>query len=139
MKCMEVTAQHVEDIPRGNLQVPRSEFVALWRVTEHLTVTNPADWYVAGVAMTCRWLACAAVPSVLGGWKLAWAPVTQRTGLAHEELIASELVAAEMSALRNPGGVEGRPGWLEGIVATLQWVWAGSPAPPLELPSTSVS
>src|SRR3954454_12277423 len=108
MKCMEVTTQHVENVPRSNLRVPRSEFVTLWRVTEqHLTVARPSDWYVAGVAMTCRWLACAAVPSVLGGWKLAWAPVTHRRGLAHEELIASELLAAEMFALRNPGGVEG--------------------------------
>jgi len=138
MKCMEVTAQNVEDIPRGNLCLPRTEFVVLWRVTEHLMVKSPADWYVAGVAMTCRWLACAAVPSVLGGWKLAWAPVTQRTGSAHEELIASELLAAETAALRNPAGVEGRPGWLEGIVATLQWAWAGSPVPPLEIPSTNV-
>jgi len=137
MNCMEVTARHIEDIPRGNLRVPRSEFVALWRVTEHLTVANPASWYVVGVAMTCRWLACAAIPSVHGGWKLAWAPVTQRTGLAHEELIASELLAAEMQVLRNPHGIEGRPGWLEGILATLQWAWAGSPAP-LELPSTNV-
>ena len=138
MKCMEVTARHVEDIPRGNLRVPRGDFGAIWRVTEHLTVANPADWYVVGVAMTCRWVACAAVPSILGGWELAWAPLTQRVGLAHEELIASELLAAEASALRNPRGVEGRPGWLEGTVATLQWAWAVSPAPPLELPSTNV-
>lgn len=137
MKGMEVTTQHVEGIPGGNLRVRRSEFVALWRVVEHLGTASPADWYVAGVVMTCRWLACAAVPSVLGGWELAWAPVTQRTGLAHEELIASELLAAEVAALRNPGGVAGRPGWLEGIVATLQWAWAGS-ATPLELPSANV-
>src|SRR3712207_9039269 len=78
MRCMEVTARHVEDIPRGNLRVQQAEFVALWRVTEHLMEANRGDWYVTGVAMTCRWLACAAVPSVLGGWELAWAPVTQR-------------------------------------------------------------
>jgi hypothetical protein len=34
---MEVTARHVENIPRGNLRVRLSEFVALWRVAEHLT------------------------------------------------------------------------------------------------------
>lgn len=135
---MEVTARHIEDIPRGNLRVPRTEFAALWRVTEHLLVVNPADWYVAGVAMTCRWLACAAVPSVLGGWELAWAPVTQRAALAHEELITSELLAAERAAIRSSRGIEGRPGWLEGIVATLQWAWGGSSVPPLKLPSTNV-
>lgn len=46
MKCMEVTARTVEEIPRGNLRVPRTEFVVLWRVTEYLTVANPSDWDV---------------------------------------------------------------------------------------------
>jgi hypothetical protein len=102
---MEVTARHVEEIPRGNLRVPRGEFVALWRVTEHLMVANRGDWYVAGVAMTCRWLACAAVPSVLGGWELAWAPVTQRAALAHEEVIA----AAKLSLTEQPAPPSTRP------------------------------
>ena len=138
MECMEVTARQVEDIPQGNLRVPRADFVALWRLTDHLMVTRRGDWYVVGVAMTCRWLACTAVPSVLGGWELAWAPVTERSALAHEELIASELLAAERAAIRNPRGIEGRPGWLEGVVATLEWAWGGSPVPPLELPLTNV-
>jgi len=137
IRCMEVTARAVEAIPCGNLHVSRDEFVALWRLVEHLGETYPADWYVAGVAMTCQWLACAAVPSILGGWELAWAPVTERSGLAHEEAIEAELFAAELPQLRNPGGIPGRPGWLEGIVATLQWAWAGSSAPPLDMPSTN--
>jgi hypothetical protein len=134
---MEVTAQAIENIPRGNLHVSRGEFVALWRLVEHLGEAYPADWYVAGVAMTCRWLACAAVPSILGGWELAWAPVTERSGLAHEETIEAELFAAELRKLRNPGGIQGRPGWLEGIVVTLQWAWAGSSVAPLDMPSTN--
>ncbi len=137
MKCMEVTARAVEGIPRGNLHVSRDEFVALWRLVEHLGEANPADWYVAGVAATCRWLARAAVPSILGGWQLAWAPVTERSGLAHEETIQAELLAAELQLLRHPGGIEGQPGWLEGIVATLQWAWAGSSAAPLDVPSAN--
>ena len=137
MKCMEVTARHVDSIPRGNLRVPQSEFIALWRVTEHLTVANPADWYVGGVAAACRWLACAAVRSIVGGWEPARSPVTRRASLAHEELIAAELVAAEVAAVRHPGGLEGRRGWLEGILTTLQWAWAGSTKVPLEMPSTS--
>ena len=137
MKCMEVTARAIEDIPHGNLHVSRDEFVALWRLVEHVGEARPADWYVAGVAMTCRWLACAAVPSILGGWELAWAPVTGRSGLAHEELIEAERLAAELEVIRHPGGIEGRPGWLEGIVATLQWAWAGSSLAPLEVPSTN--
>jgi hypothetical protein len=115
---MEVTARAVEGIPRGNLHVSRIEFVALWRLVEHLGEANPADWYVAGVRATCRWLACAAVPSILGGWQLAWAPVTRHSRLAHEELIEAERLAAEVQLLRHPGGIDGRPGWLEGIVAT---------------------
>jgi hypothetical protein len=46
------------------------------------------------------------------------------------------LFAAEMQALRKPGGIEGRPAWLEGIVATLQWAWAGSVVP-LDMPSAN--
>ena len=134
---MEVTARVVEDIPDGNLHVSRDDCVALWRLVEHVGEASPADWYVAGVAATCRWLACAAVPSILGGWELARAPATRRLRLAHEELIEAELFAAEMQALRNPGGIEGRPGWLEGIVATLQWAWAGSSVAPLEVRRTS--
>ena len=134
---MEVTARAVEAIPPGNLNVSRDEFVALWRLVEHLGETYPADWYVAGVAATCRWLACAAVPSILGGWQLAWAPVTERPGLAHEETIEAELLAAELHLLRNSGGIQGRPGWLEGIVATLQWAWASSSAAPLDMPTTN--
>ena len=137
MKCVELTARLVEDIPRGNLRVPRTEFVLLWRLAEHLTESSGTDWYVAGVAMTCRWLACASVPSIVGGWELAWAPVTERSGLAHEESIAAELMAAEIQAIRSPSGIEGRPGWLEGILTTLRWAWGGSAKAPLEMPSTS--
>ena len=137
MKYMEVTSRLVNGIPRGNMRVPPSEFVALWRLVEHLGVANPADWYVTGVAATCRWLACAAVPSILGGWEPARAPVTRRTSRAHEELIAAELMAAEVAAIRHPGGIEGRPGWLEGILTTLRWAWTGSTKVPLAMPSTS--
>jgi hypothetical protein len=134
---MEVTARAVEAIPRGNLHVSRDEFVALWRLVEHVGEANPADWYVAGVAATCRWLARTAVRSILGGWELARAPITGRTNLAHEELIEAELFAAELQTLRNPGGIQGRPGWLEGIVATLQWAWAGSSVAPLDVQSSN--
>ena len=137
MRCMEVTGRLVEDVPRGNLRVPRAEFVRLWRLAEHLAESSQADWCVAGIAATCRWLACAAVPSVHGGWKPARAPITRRSNMAHEELIAAELIAAEVAAVRNPGGIEGRPGWLEGILMTLRWAWAGSTKAPLEMPSSS--
>jgi hypothetical protein len=78
---MEVTARAVEDIPRANLHVSRDDFVALWRLVEQVGEARPADWYVAGVAATCRWLARAAVPSILGGWELARAPATRRSSM----------------------------------------------------------
>ena len=131
---MEVTAGAVEEIPRGNIRVARDAFVALWRLAEHLGEVRPADWYVAGVVATCRWLACAAAPSVLGRIEPVRAPVTRHSSLAHEELIEAERIAAEVQALRNPSGLVGRPGWLEGMVATLQWAWAGSSAEPLDVP-----
>jgi hypothetical protein len=134
---MEVTAAAVDQIPRRNLRVSRDAFVALWRLAEHLGEVRPGDWYVAGVAATCEWLAGSAVPSILGGWELARAPLTRRARVAHEELIAAELMAAEVAAIGNPGGLEGRPGWLEGILATLRWAWSGSTEAPLEVPSTS--
>ena len=137
IKYIEVTARAVEGIPRGSLHVSRDAFVGMWRLVDHLGEARPSDWYVAGVAATCRWLARAAVPSILGGWELARAPITRRSNLAHEELIEAELFAAEVQALRNLGGIEGRPGWLEGIVATLQWAWAGSSVAPLDVPSTN--
>jgi hypothetical protein len=100
IECMEMTARAVEGIPRGNLHVSRDEFVARWRLVEHLGEADPADRYVAGVAATCRWLARAAVPSIPGGWQLARAPATRRSNLAHEELIEAELLAAELQLLR---------------------------------------
>ena len=132
-----MTGPLIDGIPRGNLRVPRQQFVAVWRVVEHLGAANPADWYLAGVAATCEWLACSSGPSILGGWELARAPRTRRARAAHEELIAAELMAAEVAAMRYPGGLEGRPGWLEGILATLQWAWSGSTRAPLDVPSTS--
>jgi hypothetical protein len=139
MACMEVTAQLVGSIPRGNIRVPPTEFVLLWRLAEHLAESGRADWYVGGVAATCRWLACAAVPSILGGWEPAWAPITRRSGMAHEESIAAELMAAEVAAIRNSGGIKGRPGWLEGTLTTVRWAWGGSTKAPLEMPSTDTA
>jgi len=137
MECMEVTDRLVDGIPRDNIRVPRHQFVAQWRLVEHLGAANPDDWYLVGVAATCRWLASAAVPSIVGGWEPARAPVTRRARRAHEELIAAELMAAEVAALKHPSGIVGRPGWLEGILVTLRWAWTGSAKVPLEMPSTS--
>ena len=75
-----------------------------------LREAHPADWYVS----PCRRRRRVQVASLRGGavhpWQLARAPVTRRSNLAHEELIQAELLAAEVKSIRNPGGIEGRPG-----------------------------
>jgi hypothetical protein len=73
------------------------------------------------------------ISALSGSPQLARAPLSLRSARAHEELIESETVAAERQAVRHPNGIEGEPGWLEAIVATLNWVWRGSGVPPLQV------
>ena len=130
---VELTATDVERIPRGNLRVPRDEFVAVWQLAERMA---HGDWYAVGVATTCRWIACASVPSIIpahhGRLEPARAPLTGTRSRAHEELIEREATSAELRLARAPDGIEGRPGWLEAIAATLDWAWRGSDRPPLD-------
>jgi hypothetical protein len=138
---VELTARVVDEIPRGNLRVPRSEFVAVWADAERLCEERRrggpgGGWYAAGVAHTCRWIAGASVVfNYPHGPKTrpAAAPITHTTARAHEELIEAETLTAERAAIRNPNGIPGEPGWLEAVVATLTWVWRGSGMPPLEV------
>lgn len=139
---VELTARVIDEIPRGNLRVPRSEFVAVWAEAERLCKdqrrrrSSGDAWYAVGVANTCRWIAGAYVVfNYPHGPKArpASAPITHSTARAHEELIEAELLAVERVAIRHPDGIDGRPGWLEAVEATLKWVWRGSGAPPLEI------
>jgi hypothetical protein len=139
---VEVTARVIDEIPRGNLLVPRSEFVAVWSEAERLCEeqrrrgSSGDAWYAVGVAHTCRWLASATVVfNYPHGPRAepATSPITHRAARAHEELIEAELLAAELKAIRHPNGIDGRPGWLEAVEATLKWVWRGSGMPPLEV------
>jgi len=128
---VDVTAREIEAIPRENLRVPRGEFVAVWREAELLD-----GWYAAAVAITCRWLAGASVVfNYPHGPRAepAYAPATRTRRRAHEELIEAECLAADRLAIRHPAWLDGRPGWVEGVVATLHWVWRGSGAPPLDI------
>ncbi|MGH3481021.1 MAG: hypothetical protein ACRDQD_29880 [Nocardioidaceae bacterium] len=130
---MELTATDIERIPPGNLRVPRDEFVAVWTLAEELA---HHDLYAVGVVKTCRWVACAMVPGLpaLGGrLEPARAPVTWDTARAHEELIELEAAAADRKLARHPHGLMGKPGFLEAIVATLEWVWRGSGRVPLDI------
>jgi hypothetical protein len=129
---MELTANDVAQIPPGTLRVPRDQFVALWTAAEHrLETVN--DWYAAGVAMTCRWIAGVTVPREDGSAFLAYAPVTKRRACAYEELIQAECVEAEALAIRRPGWVARRDGWIDAVVGTLNWAWMRTAPPPLPL------
>lgn len=134
---MDVTDADVAGIPPRNLRVPREEFVEVWRTAVRLdaehSLRGVQDWYAGAIATTCRWLAAAPVRPGRGPWGLASAPVTKRsTSRAYEELIQEELLAAERLDMQSPrpAWLVARPGWSEGIVATLRWAWARTgPAP----------
>jgi hypothetical protein len=134
---MEITGRQIEGIPPGNLRVPRGDFVAVWsaaeRSMEELERQGKGDWYLAGVVVTCRWIATAVAPSIQNRMERPWAPVSHRSAAAHEELIEAEYQAAERYWVTRPGGWPGRPGWLEAVQATLAWAWRGSDRPPLRI------
>jgi hypothetical protein len=129
---VEVTEADVARIPRANLRVPQAEFVAVWAAAEQQCA---ADWYAAGVVVTCRWLATATVRPATGRPYVAYAPVTGRTAYAYEELIEAEYLAAERLDLRRPRPrwLAERPGWVEGIGATLRWAWRHNGPAPIDI------
>jgi len=135
---MELTARDFERIPRENLRVPVREFARLWSTAERrgdaLAAEGRSDWYLAGVQVTCRWLACAFVTFNYSTGPVrsrAHAPITGSTRKAYEELIALESQAADRAVAR--GGLPGRPGLAEGAMATLAWAWRQSGVPPIEV------
>jgi hypothetical protein len=65
----------------------------------------------------------AVVRPASGPWRLTRPPVSRRDESAYEELIEAEYLAAELLDVRRPNLVESRPGWCEGIRATLRWAW----------------
>ena len=133
-----MTAADVARVPAGNLRVPRDEFGAVWAAAEahqeEQARRRVADWYGAGVVMTCRWVAGATVRPYSGPWGPAAAPVTGRLNQAYEELIEAEYLAAERLAMRRPvpDWLAARPGWIEAVLATLDWAWRGWRRSPLE-------
>jgi hypothetical protein len=97
---MELMAR---DIERGNLRVPLVDFARVWVAAERradaLEAAGQGDWYLTGVQVTCRWLACSTVVFDYPHGpvrQLAHAPITRTQRLAHEELIAAETLAAEV-------------------------------------------
>ena len=132
----------IEQVPRGNLRVRRADFAAVWIEAERMCDDSgrpPDDFYFAGVVRTCRWLACAIVPSLQGGQEPARAPITWTSAAAHEESIENETEAAERKLARHPNGLKGQPGWLEAIHATLSWTWRGIDSPPVHVSQADAS
>lgn len=99
---VEVSAADVERVPAENLRVSRAEVAAVWRAAEQLGGERPADWYIAGVVMTCEWLARATVRPASGQWYVARSPVTERQVYAMPETIEAEYLATAKLAMRQP-------------------------------------
>ncbi|WP_281689925.1 hypothetical protein [Pseudonocardia thermophila] len=134
---MEVTAERVARIPLGNLRVPRAAFAAVWTVAEQRNAAgDQVDWYAGGVGATCRWLAVAVMEGQPGGRALPPAPATRHRTPAYEELIEAEYIAAEQLGRHRPELVVDRPGWCEGIQATLRWTWRGEGPAPFDVQPT---
>jgi hypothetical protein len=77
-------------------------------------------------------LAAAVVRPKVGRSFVARSPVTRVTVVsAYEELIEAEYLAAEQLDVRCPDLLVDRPGWCEGVRATLRWAWRRSGPPPL--------
>ena len=137
---VRVTQADIARIPASNVRVPRAEFAALWAAAEQRCDEQGArgvtDWYAAGVAATCEWLASAVFRPASGPRQDACSPATGRSARAYEELIEAECVAAERLLLRRPPprSLLRRPGWIEGIDATLRWAWRCAGPPPLDVP-----
>ena len=143
LERVEVTEHDIARIPVRNLRVPRDEFVALWieaqRLSRERADQGVTDWYVGGVASTCKWLAGAIVRTSTGRRYPAYSPATGKTATAYEELIEAEYLAAELLDVRQPELAASRPGWCEGIRATLRWAWRRNGPPPLDLPAPAQS
>lgn len=136
---MEVTENDVERIPVGNLRVPRNEFVGVWAAAERRNTEQAdrgvTDWYAGGVVVTCRWLARAVVRPASGPRYLARPPISRCDERAYEELIEAEFLAAELLEVRRPDLARSRPGWADGIRATLRWAWRSSGEAPIAVPA----
>jgi hypothetical protein len=138
IESVEVSAADIAKIPAGNVRVPQAEFVALWQAAERFhdeqVRRGVQDWYGTGVVETCRWLANGVVLLKAGSWSLASSPVTRQFSVAYDGLIEAECLAAEKLAVSRPvpARLARRPGWIEAVVATLNWAWRRYGRPPLE-------
>lgn len=117
----------------GNVRVPHQEFFAIWREARDVesAADGAHDWYAAAVALTCRWMAATPLQTALCGG-LPRSPATERACLANEDLIEAEWRAAQQLELHRPE-LASRPGWCDGVRATLRWAWRQEGPAPLQL------
>jgi len=135
---MELTARDFERIPRRNLRIPVREFARLWfhaeRRADAMEVAGePEHPYLRGVCSTCEWLAGVIVTvSGVNGPASVFvpSPVTGMLDKAYEELIAEETQAAEQVVADS---LRGEPGFVDGVLATLEWAWRRSGVPPIDM------
>lgn len=138
---MHPTSSEATRIASGNVRVPREEFLTVWQeacrrdaaAADH----GGTDGYAAAVVQTCRWLAAAPLRTALCGG-LPRSPVTLRSCLARAESIEAEWQAAQRDD-RFAADLAARPGWCEGVRATLRWAWRGQGPAPLEAPSPTTT
>jgi hypothetical protein len=133
-EVVDVTEADLAKVPVENIRVPRADFGTVWAAAErHISAEadhGATDWFAGGVVVACRWLAAAIVTDQIGRRELPFSPATERCVPAYEELIEAEYLAAESLDVARPDLVEHRPGWCEGIRATLRWAWrCNGPAP----------
>lgn len=121
-------------VPTENLRIPAALFGALWSAAERGAENADAGDYVAGVILTCRWLA--AVPDGAPEAERAAiprAPLHGRPGAATPETIGREYALA-VAYLGAPSSRAADREFARGVAATLDWAWNGLPEPPLEFP-----
>lgn len=110
------------------LRVPHVQVHALHVAAEAKHDVAREDEYLAGVVLTCRWLAGRPV----------WSPITRRAemprspALYRETPVTPEAIDVEHAASLGPQAPRDVQ-FMRGVAATLAWAWVGSGPPPLEL------
>jgi hypothetical protein len=157
---MEITERVLAGVPAGSVRVPLAEFGSVWRLAEaecvRLVMATPLGEtsreasYASAVMATCRWLAGADVP--LGNpadplWTAPSAPILPTSGVpigpAARETIQYVHEETRYQLSKFPGGYKTpgmppRPGYLEGVMDTIQWARLFGHQPQLEgLPATA--
>lgn len=124
---MAPTPSDAARIRADNVRVPREEFVAVWDEAGR----RAAGGYTEAVVQTCRWLAAIPSRTALCGGQVR-SPVTLRACVAYPATIAAEWEAAQHRDRFVPD-LAARPGWCDGVRATLAWAWDRSGPPPLDV------